>query len=132
MLHLDLKPSNIIVEHGRTKLIDFSVSRRPGAGHRGAGTRQFMSPEQARGARVTEATDVWGIGAVLFSAAAGRPPFHAQRDGGHEQLSRRAEPLRRFRRLPAEFTDLVDACLEPEPRQRPTAAGVTRTLNTFI
>src|SRR3989454_9918511 len=60
-LHLDLKPSNIVCEQGHAKVIDFSVARRPGRGHKGAGTRQYLAPEQARGDLVTAATDVWGI-----------------------------------------------------------------------
>src|SRR5439155_1630685 len=71
-LHLDLKPSNIVCEQGHAKVIDFSIARRPGRGHKGAGTRQYLAPEQARGDLVTAATDVWGIGVVLFEVATGR------------------------------------------------------------
>jgi eukaryotic-like serine/threonine-protein kinase len=64
-LHLDLKPDNLIADGGRLKLIDFSIAQRPGPVESGTGTRRWMAPEQERGGVATEATDVWGIGAVL-------------------------------------------------------------------
>jgi serine/threonine protein kinase len=74
-LHLDLKPSNVIAECGRAKLIDLSVARPPGPAHRGVGTFYYMAPEQARGGELGPAADVWGIGTVLFEAATGEPAF---------------------------------------------------------
>jgi eukaryotic-like serine/threonine-protein kinase len=64
-LHLDLKPDNLIADGGRLKLIDFSIAQRPGPLESGTGTRRWMAPEQEHGGVATEATDVWGIGAVL-------------------------------------------------------------------
>jgi serine/threonine protein kinase len=66
-LHLDLKPANLIADGGRLKVIDFSIARRPGRIAPGTGTRRWMAPEQERGGRVSAATDVWGIAAVLRS-----------------------------------------------------------------
>jgi serine/threonine protein kinase len=132
MLHLDLKPSNVIVEHGRSKIIDFSIARPPGTGHRGVGTRQFLAPEQARGDLVTEATDVWGIGGVLFHAATGRTPFDAVERGRYEQLERRAHSVRRYRRLPDAFTGVVDACLDPDPVRRPRVGDLRPAFTCFV
>ena len=64
-LHLDLKPDNLIADGGRLKVIDFSIAQRPGRIEPGTGTRRWMAPEQEHGGRVSPATDVWGIGAVL-------------------------------------------------------------------
>ena len=67
-LHLDLKPSNLIADGGRLKVIDFSIAQRPGPIGAGTGTDRWMAPEQERGGVATAATDVWGIAAVLRGA----------------------------------------------------------------
>src|SRR4051812_788867 len=120
-LHLDLKPSNVISDAGHAKLIDLSLTRRPGRRVApGIGTAQYLSPEQARGDVVGPAADVFGVGATLWAAATGLRPFAAPRDGEpHEQLTRRAEPVGRTRRLPRDLARLIDECLEPEPERRP-------------
>lgn len=132
ILHLDLKPSNIVSERQLAKVLDLSVARPPGKGVKGVGTANYMSPEQARGDALGPAADVWGIGAVLFEAAAGEEPFDAYDDETrYEQLERRAESIRSHRRVPAAFAVAVDACLEPDPAERPTVKDLTQTLNEF-
>jgi serine/threonine protein kinase len=130
ILHLDLKPSNIVSEHGLAKLLDLSIARRPGRGEKGMGTLEYMSPEQASGAILGTAADVWGIGAVLFEASTGEVPFDAY-DERYEQLERRAEPVRSYRRVPAAFNDLMGSCLEPDPPLRPTVDEVARSLTSL-
>ena len=130
-LHLDLKPSNIVCEQGRAKVIDFSLAQRPGPGHKGAGTRQYLAPEQARGDFVTPATDVWGIGVVLFEAATAHKPFQTDKNGDYEQLTRRAESVRTHCRLPLQLAKVIDSCLEPEPTQRPCVEELAKILNRW-
>ena len=88
-LHLDLKPSNVVAEAGRAKLIDLSIARPPGRLPAGTGTWCYMAPEQARGGEVDEAADVWGVGVVLWEAACGDTPF-ADEQAGYPQLEQRA------------------------------------------
>ncbi len=162
ILHLDLKPSNIVSERGMAKILDLSIAQPPGPARKGAGTTQYMAPEQIRGNLAGPATDIWGIGAVLFEAATAEPPFNAEYEetgyeedtdltggtgtddqtstGGtgtedgpetYEQLTRRVEPVRVHRRVPAAFARLVEACLEPDPARRPTVAELSKALKTF-
>jgi eukaryotic-like serine/threonine-protein kinase len=129
-LHLDLKPSNVISDAGIARVIDLNLARRPGRVPPGYGTAQYLAPEQARGGRVGAAADVWGIGATLFAAATAKRPFGAS---GAEQLERRAAPLRRLRRgLPKPFADVVDACLEPAPPDRPALAELDAELDALL
>jgi eukaryotic-like serine/threonine-protein kinase len=145
VLHLDLKPSNVIAECGRAKLLDLSVARPPGPAHPGIGTHYYLSPEQARGGELGPAADVWGIGVVLFEAATGEPAFddpdapdesesgesvsETLDESDYPQLAapaRRIEELRGG--LPRELADLVAACLAPEPQRRPGVEDLMRAL----
>jgi eukaryotic-like serine/threonine-protein kinase len=119
VVHLDLKPSNVIAHAGTAKVIDLSLARPPGPVPVGVGTREYLSPEQARGGEAGPASDVWGIGATLFAAATGTRPFAAIPDG-YEQLRRRAAPVGEVRpRYPRTVRAAVDACLELDPADRP-------------
>jgi eukaryotic-like serine/threonine-protein kinase len=131
-LHLDLKPSNVIVQSGQARMIDLSLCRRPGPVPRGLGTPPYLSPEQARGSRVTAATDAWGIGATLYEAATGVRPFPDARPGSYPQLERRAPSVAEARRAPADFTSLIAACLSPQPSERPAVAQLTDELDGLI
>jgi len=117
LLHLDVKPSNVIAERGRAKLIDMSVARPPGRARAGVGTWCYMAPEQARGGELTSAADVWGAGGLLFEAATGECAFDD--DAEYPQLERRARPVQTLRRLPLGLAGAIDGCLEPDPRARP-------------
>jgi serine/threonine protein kinase len=141
-LHLDLKPSNIVVDAGRAIVVDLSIAQPPGRGSPGLGTWCYLAPEQALGGPLGSASDVWGIGAVLFEAITGRPPFGDAADDGssdvttdsqldeYPQLEGRAPSLRRLRRVPASLANVVDACLEPDPERRPSVPDLAAALET--
>lgn len=129
LLHLDLKPSNIVAQPPLAKVMDLSIAHPPGKSRKGAGTRYYMAPEQARGDYLSPATDAWGVGAVLFEAATGEPPFAAyEEEGRYDQLERRADPVRSHRRLLTAFAKIIDRCLEPEPALRPTVKELAEHL----
>lgn len=146
-LHLDVKPSNVVVSGGIARLVDLGLSRSPGPCRAGVGTARSMAPEQARGGVVGPATDAWGIGLVLYEAATGHRPFG---DGGddrtcscgdatcdwreprYRQLEGRAPRVRARRRLPAEAAAAIDACLAPDPADRPSLDALDAALAGLI
>ena len=141
-LHLDVKPSNIVAEGGRAKVIDLGLARPPGRAGGGIGTWCYMAPEQVRGGELTAAADVWGIGVVLWEAAAGRPAFGGEDDEAllptsseedlademYPQLRRPADPVRRHRRLPTTLAQAIDATVYPKARDRPSVATLAALL----
>ena len=135
VLHLDLKPANIVVEATRAKLIDLSHARRPGRVRAGNGTWCYMAPEQVGGGEIGAAADVWGLGIVLHAAATGTcvlADLADELDVDDPQVRARVPSLREDRpRLPRALTDLVDACLEPRPAARPALADLYRSLDAL-
>ncbi|MGQ4415817.1 serine/threonine-protein kinase [Streptomyces sp. SAS_269] len=135
LLHLDIKPSNVVVERGHTKVLDLSLARPPGPAPTGIGTCCCLSPEQARGEPLTAAADVWGIGITLFEVACGELP-----SGDHEPCTETgdrfprsqesAPPVASRRRLPAALAAAVDACLRSAPPARPTLTELAAALGS--
>lgn len=135
-LHLDLKPANVVVDHGRVTLIDLSLVGRPGAGRRGAGTRGYLAPEQARGTGLGTATDVWGLGVTLFDALTGELPFGDEATWDSRPripvLHRRApRPPRLPDLVPADVAELLLACLATDPAARPRLVDVRAGLAPY-
>ena len=132
LVHSDLKPGNVMGDRGFAKVLDFSLARAPGRGHPGRGTAAYMPPEQARGGLVTGAADVWGVGAVMYAALTGHAPFPAEGAARYPQLDRGADRVEEHRALPGELAELgpiVAACLQPDPRARPTVGELADRLD---
>jgi serine/threonine-protein kinase len=130
IVHRDLKPSNILLDgEGQPHVTDFGLARRIGgdgslsASGSVVGTPQYMSPEQAAGSRrgITTATDVYGLGALLYASLTARPPF--QSDSVFETLEQVRErapmpPSRVNRKVPRDLEVICLKCLEKDPRRR--------------
>jgi len=141
VLHLDIRPANVMAQAGITRLIDLSLAGAPGPASRGRGTREYMAPEQALGESLSAATDVWGVGATLYEAASAEPPFapldEAEHQvtlaGGYLQLRRPAPPMRHWgRRLPTRLGAVIERCLTIDPTERPTVDELYAELGTVL
>ena len=131
----------LISEKGRLRLADIAIlgshlcsamhyAHQPGRSRRVMGTRLYMAPEQVRRELLSEATDVWGIGGVLFEAATGQAPFEDLDEGSdYPQTRGRAVSVRVHRRVPAALARAIDGCLEPDPAQRPSIDELSQILS---
>jgi tetratricopeptide (TPR) repeat protein/tRNA A-37 threonylcarbamoyl transferase component Bud32 len=134
ILHRDLKPGNVLIdERGQPHVTDFGLAKRAQAASEvtqtGAilGTPAYMAPEQAAGRRemVTTATDVYGLGAILYALLTGRAPF-----GGDSPIhtleqvrERTAEPpSKRNPRVPRDMEVICLKCLEKDSARRYASA----------
>src|SRR5205814_6297666 len=132
LVHRDVKPHNLLVSSdGRVKIADFGIARaaqetRLTEAGTVLGTAAYAAPEQTAGLDVTAAADVYGLGACLYEALTGRPPY--QFDSLVELAGKREEPIPPVRELapdvPEAVEDVVMRCLARKPEYRPAAAEV--------
>lgn len=136
IIHRDIKPENIILRPNpdgwHAVIFDFNLSRVKGKGktssltsmHAAIGTVPYMSPEQLLDARrVTEASDVYSVGSILYHAIAGHTPFD-MKQSLKEKLQQEAAPLQSGRadRMGIGFENIVMKSLRRRPAERyPTA-----------
>ncbi|MFJ8509705.1 serine/threonine-protein kinase [Streptomyces avermitilis] len=155
LLHLDLKPPNVVVDCGHAKVLDLSIARPPGPAPAGVGTFCYLAPEQARGGPLSAAADVWGIGITLYEVAAGDVPFcrgdsrevsprgekgdepcDGSVTGGrthwYPQLEGTAPPIGSRRRLPGRLAAAIDGCLQTDPSSRPPVAELAAALDATL
>lgn len=136
MVHLDVKPKNIIMG-APPRLIDLSIARTVEDAAMldvPVGTDAYMAPEQCEpGLRGTVGSpaDVWGLGVTLFQALCGELPF------GEPTDDERFPQLHNLRRpfpdeVPPLLAVIVAVCLEPDPADRPTARDVAEALEPLV
>ncbi len=145
ILHRDLKPANVLIdEQDQVRITDFGLAKSIGsetgltAAGAALGTPSYMSPEQAAG-RLEEqnsATDVYSLGAVLFTIVTGKPPFKAA--GVLQtimQVIHRPAPMARTLRadVPEDLETIIDVCLQKSSERRyASATAMADDLNRFL
>ena len=138
IVHRDLKPENIFIcRDGRPKILDFGLAKLcvPEPGDAGAtldvdhqtaigttlGTAGYMSPEQVRGEKSDQRSDVFSFGAVLYESLSGHRAFDGRTAADRSSAILKDDPpdlLATRKNIPAALDRIVRHCLEKSPEQR--------------
>jgi len=127
VIHRDLKPQNIMLDKkGRVYVMDFGIARSahlPGMTQTGAliGTPEYMSPEQARGEKLTERSDLFSLGVIFYELLTGKSPYPG--DEALATLWKRLQenpkpPIEVDPTVPKPLNDIVMKALEIDPEKR--------------
>jgi eukaryotic-like serine/threonine-protein kinase len=140
-LHLDLKPSNVLVDQsGRVVVLDFGIARDTGAYKEATattetdapvvGTPSYMAPEQMRG-ELSLASDWYALGVMLYESLTGRTPFSGSfyEIVMSKSLSDPRPPHLIVPDVSPALSDLCMQLLQRDPRARATGADVLRVLH---
>ncbi|RZU48656.1 serine/threonine-protein kinase [Krasilnikovia cinnamomea] len=128
VVHRDIKPGNVMLTPTGVKILDFGISAATGEpdddeSGRTFGTPAYVSPERLDGRPAQPATDVYGLGVLLYEMVTGDPPYPV--DTWEElDAARRHPPAPLPETLPAPLRELVRQCLAEDPAQRPGAGPV--------
>jgi len=135
IVHRDVKPANVMLTSTGVKVVDFGIAAT--IGHSDAevtgqlvGTPAYVAPERLRGEIAVPATDVYGLGLLLYHCLTGRLPWSVSSSDDliTAHLDIAPEPLPTIAGLPPDINDLCMRCLRKQPQDRPEARSVALAL----
>ncbi|MFD0233687.1 serine/threonine-protein kinase [Streptomyces decoyicus] len=132
VLHRDVKPGNVLLgEDGRVVLTDFGIAVASGTSTLTktgelVGSIDYLAPERVRSGKPGPASDLWALGATLYQAVEGRPPFRKP-TAVETAYAIAMDPLEAPRNA-GSLSPLIEALLAKEPADRPTAEVVEQAL----
>ena len=142
VVHRDLKPQNIMLcNDGTIRIMDFGIAKAAGrrmtfAGFTPAvGTPDYMAPEQVKGKRGDERTDIYSLGAMLYEMVVGVPPFQCETDNPLVIMNARVDgdpvaPRKRNPKISPQIEEIILHAMEREPKKRyQTAAAMKAELD---
>jgi serine/threonine protein kinase len=126
VIHRDIKPSNILyTQDGDVRIIDFGIALVADSGMSGitgiAGSPSYMSPEQVQGQELTNRSDLYSLGAVMYELLTGARPFRAGNLAKlmHQIVYATAPPIHTLRKdIPEDLEEVVATSLQKDPEKR--------------
>lgn len=131
IIHQDIKPANILIDNnGNFAITDFGISSSAKGSHssyydeENSGTLAYMAPERfSENPQPSPESDIWAFGATLCEILTGNVPFGE--DGGKGQNEN--TPIYALSGLPSSIKNLIHACLQKDPKKRPTARQIVQS-----
>jgi len=138
VVHRDLKPQNVMLcNDGTIRIMDFGIAKAGGrrmtfAGFTPAvGTPDYMAPEQVKGKRGDERTDIYSLGAMLYELVVGVPPFQCESDNPLVIMNARVDgdpvaPRKRNPNVSPQIEEIILHAMERDPRKRYQTAALMK------